>query len=94
MIVQWYVLVTCAPLSLPNGLVDYNMSEENGRYLADTVASFSCNSGYYRNGPNSRTCETSGNWNEEIPTCEGFYCSFCLSDFTWSIKEKLHLSST
>ena len=61
------------------------MSEENGRYLVNTVASFSCNSGYYQNGVNSATCETSGNWNKEIPTCEGFYCSFCLSDFTWSI---------
>ena len=89
MIVQWYVLATCAPLSLANGVVDYSMSAENGRYLVDTVASFSCNSGYYQNGPDSRT---SGNWNEQTPTCEGLYYSFCLN--TWSKKEKLHLSST
>ena len=44
----------------------------NGGYPVNTVASFSCNSGY-QNGANSATCEASGNWNEEIPTCEGFY---------------------
>ena len=63
------------------------MSAENGRYLTDTVASFSCNFGYYQNGPNSRTCQESGIWDEETPICEGFNYSFRPSDSPWSKKE-------
>ena len=51
----------------------HNIYEEWGIwYLINTVASFSCDSGYYQYGPNSRTCETSGKWNELNPICEGF----------------------
>ena len=44
----------------------------DGGYVVDTIASFSCNSGYHQNGPDSITCQESGNWNEQTPTCEGF----------------------
>ena len=64
--------VRCAPLSLVSGEVSNTESAENGQYPVDTVASFSCDSGYYQHGPNSVTCQTSGNWNEEAPRCEGF----------------------
>ena len=71
-----FCLATCAPLSLENGTVNYTTSAEKGRYLVNTVASFSCDPGYYQNGSNSATCEASGNWNEQTPTCEGYYYIF------------------
>ena len=63
-------------MSLVNGLVKYSKSAEIGRYLVNTVAAFSCNSGYQLNGTNSATCQASGNWNEQTPTCEGYYGFF------------------
>ena len=72
-IIAMYFLVSCAPLSLPNGLVNYTKSLENGRYPVDTVASFACNSGYYENGTNLRTCQASLNWSGQTPICEGYF---------------------
>ena len=68
-IIAMYFLVSCSPLSLPDGLVNYTKSLENGRYPVDTVASFACNSGYYENGTILRTCQASNIffilWQEE-----------------------------
>ena len=62
--------VTCAALSQPaNGQVAYSNATVDGGYPVDTVATFSCNSRYSRSGSSSRTCQTSGNWNQETPTC-------------------------
>ena len=70
---HYYIfLVTCGPLNLANGLVNYSTSMEKGRYLVNTVAFFSCNSGYYQNGTNSRAYQSSGSWNGQNPICEGF----------------------
>ena len=33
------------------------------------MASFSCNNGYTVSGSSIRTCQTSGNWEQPIPTC-------------------------
>ena len=52
-----------------NGGVRYNRSPVNGRYPVDTVAYLSCNYGYSRSGSSSRTCQTSGTWNLDTPTC-------------------------
>ena len=68
-----FFLATCAPISLANGLANYTTSLEKGRYLVDTEASFSCNSDYYLRGSNSRVCESTGSWNGETTTCEGFH---------------------
>ena len=66
---EYLFVVTCASLSLSNGGVSYNKSPVNGRYPVDTRASFSCTRGYSLSGSSSRTCQTSGNWNQGIPTC-------------------------
>ena len=73
-----YFLVTCAPLSLTNGGVTYTTSAQDGKYVVDTVASFSCDSGFSLNGTNSAMCQESGNWNEKTSRCEGFYFIFWL----------------
>ena len=58
-------------MSISNGRVMYDRARVsvNGGWPVDTVASFSCNSGYSRSGSSSRTCQTSGNWNQQNPTC-------------------------
>ena len=42
----------------------------HGRYAPDTRAFFSCNDGYMRTGSLFITCQDSGNWDPEIPTCD------------------------
>ena len=46
-----------------------------GGFPLNTVASFSCNDGYHREGCESTTCQikgTSGQWDQinHLPTCE------------------------
>ena len=62
--------VSCRFLRLQNGEVSYNnVSSLDESFPVNTTASFSCNSHYRRDGPSSVTCQTSGNWTEETPTC-------------------------
>ena len=63
-------LGTCSVLQSPlNGDISYNKDKVGGRYPVNTKASFSCNSGYNRNGHSSRICQSAGNWNHQTPTC-------------------------
>ena len=64
------LLETCEPLDLLNTEVTYDMPADNGRYVVGTTANVSCNTAY-QYGPNSRTCQASGNWNEYNPFCTG-----------------------
>ena len=62
--------VTCESLILENGQIDYNQSvTTNGTYLIDTMANFSCTSGFSLSGSNSATCQASGSWNQQTPQC-------------------------
>ena len=36
-----------------------------------SLAEYSCLAGFTLVGPDQRTCQTSGNWSETSPTCEG-----------------------
>ena len=72
---------TCPVPSFINGEVQYSTDQvENGEYPTDTVAGFTCNDGYSRNGPISSTCKDSGTWSPVVPTCvEGIMlCSVCV----------------
>ena len=61
---------TCAWHSLENGEVDYDKQRVNDeRYPIDTVATYTCNTGYSQSGSSSRTCQNSGNWEPALPTC-------------------------
>ena len=62
-------VASCPPLSLSHGYVGYATDPEDGRYYLDTVATHDCNSGYSREGGRFRTCQSSGNWNGQAPTC-------------------------
>ena len=62
--------VLCPALTMPsNGEVDYSIHPLSGAYSVDTVATFRCTSGYKKQGSSSRTCQPSGHWNQQTPTC-------------------------
>ena len=62
--------VTCEALSLSNGRLSYNKPQAtNGKYPVDTTVSFTCNHGFRKTGSSSSTCQTSGSWNQQTPTC-------------------------
>ena len=56
---------------MTNGEVDYDQDPDSmiSQYPIGTNASFRCLSGYILEGPSSRTCQTSGNWNQQQPRC-------------------------
>ena len=53
--------------------MSYNLGDQqsavDGRYPLETLASFSCNEGYYLSGTEETTCQTSGKWNMDRPEC-------------------------
>ena len=67
--VKIYLAVTCAELTLSNGGITYSQPKVNGRYPVNTKATFSCNSRYTRDGSNSSTCNTLGEWDQQTPAC-------------------------
>ena len=71
MFVPLFYTVTCGGLHRPlhGKKIEFDMMALNGRYPVYTVAHFSCKDKYDRNGPKSRTCQHSGNWNMNSPTC-------------------------
>ena len=62
----------CAALRLKNGNVNFSKQQSavDGRYPFETVASFSCNLGYYLSETKEATCESSGEWNKDYPECK------------------------
>ena len=61
--------MTCPALNLANGNIDFTDSTlENGGYLIGTMASLTCDEGYFLIGSGSTTCKTSGDW-EEYGSC-------------------------
>ena len=64
--------VTCATLNVSNGSIMYDKpSVENGRYLVDTVANYTCNNGYVNIDNNSAVCYSSGIWDGSDFACTG-----------------------
>ena len=69
-----FVSATCEAITLHNGHVTYtgdpvDASGLNGRYLESTVATMSCNGGFYRSGPKSRSCQSARYWDGCAVTC-------------------------
>ena len=65
-------------MNLNNGQINYNGSPlANQGYPVKTVASFTCNDGYFLMGSDSTTCQTSGNWNHNTPSCGKLMSNSC-----------------
>ena len=67
----YFVSVTCTSLTLINGDVSYSTSAVDGRYPVGSTVYFTCSDGYMRNGLDSSTCNITGEWMDELPTCIG-----------------------
>ena len=62
---------TCSDLSeVVNGRISYNSGSSNRRSV-NTVATYSCNSGFSLKGGEKRTCEVDSDWSGTAPTCIG-----------------------
>ncbi len=63
-------LATCSDLTAPtNGMIAYDMESMNARPL-NTVATYTCITGYMVTGDMTRTCGAGGVWSGTDPTCE------------------------
>ena len=70
--------ITCPPLNdLTNGTVTYNdVEDESGNLNFETQSTYSCDTGFFLVGINTRTCtgdgsSITGSFDGEAPTCEG-----------------------
>ena len=60
---------TCSDLTAPtNGMIGYNAETMNTRPV-NTVATFTCKTGYTVTGDMTRTCGADGVWSGTNPTC-------------------------
>ena len=66
---------TCSPIECdkPSDVIS------NGRMIStdftyDSTIHYVCDSGYYIDGPTSRTCQANKTWNNPIPVCERVEC--------------------
>ena len=74
--------VVCGNLTDPaNGQVDHTAGTTFGQ-----TATYSCNTGYNLVENSTRTCQVSGNWSGNAPTCEGVLLH---SVYLWSFHEYL-----
>lgn len=62
--------VNCGTIPLTNGTTSYT----NGQAY-NSVASFSCNSGYVLSSSATRTCQANNTWSGSQPTCTAITCS-------------------
>ena len=59
--------VNCGPLTNPNnGQVDTSPGT-----IFESIATYTCDTGYTLSGSQSRTCGADGNWTSTEPTCSG-----------------------
>ncbi len=75
-------IVICSDLpSLTNGVIDYGGAVSTNSRQVDTVATYTCDTGYTINGSSTRTCESDGMWSGSTPTCQRKWnelCTVCL----------------
>ncbi|XP_078494241.1 sushi, von Willebrand factor type A, EGF and pentraxin domain-containing protein 1-like isoform X2 [Ciona intestinalis] len=60
------VVVQCAARAAP---AFGSLSPSKSTYAENEVVTFSCNHGYNLSGESQSTCQASGQWDEEVPTC-------------------------
>ncbi len=75
-------IVTCSDLpSLTNGNIDYGGAGSPDSRHVDTVATYTCDTGYTLNGGTTRTCGSDGVWSGSASTCQrkqNGLCTVCL----------------
>ncbi len=73
-------IVICSDLpSLTNGDIDYGGAGSPGSRPVDTVATFTCNTGFTLSvlSSTTRTCGSDGVWTGSPPICQSEFCNSC-----------------
>ncbi len=74
-------IVICSDLpSLEFGDIDYGDAGPMDNRPVDTVATYTCDTGYTLNGGTTRTCGSDGVWSGSAPTCQ---CKEYMQDNGW-----------
>ena len=63
-----FVAVNCGALENPN-----NGSVSVPETVFSNMATYVCDTGYVLSGGSTRTCQVTGEWSGNAPTCEGKY---------------------
>ena len=74
-IIYYFVEKSRTDLSLSNGWISYSkapavLNSTIYLYSVGTTAYFFCDDGFTLSHQDSRTCQASGNWNKQTPTCD------------------------
>ncbi len=76
------IVMTCSDLpSLANGDIDYGGAGSPDSRPVNTVATYTCVTGYTLPGGSTRTCRSDGVWSGFAPTCQRKWnglCTVCL----------------
>ena len=76
------IVITCSDLPSPTfGDIDYGGAGSTDNRPVNTVATYTCNTGYTLNGGTTRTCGSDGVWSGSTPTCQRKWnglCTVCL----------------
>ena len=64
--------ITCPSLSpLTNGVISYS-PDTSSPYDIGTMATYSCNVGFFLEGDMARACNNVGTWDGTNPSCTGY----------------------
>ncbi len=76
------IVITCSDLpSLTNGNIDYGGAGSPDSRPVNTVATYTCVTGYTVNGDSTRTCGSDGVWSGQGSNCQSKWnglCTVCL----------------
>ena len=51
-----------------------NGNQNGGTYTFNATVQYDCDDGYILNGSSMITCEVSGDWSDDVPTCDPVFC--------------------
>ena len=63
----------CGTLSVANGEVTFEAAAGRGETEFESVATYTCNTGYNLVGNAMRTCQADGTWSGSDPLCQSKY---------------------